>query len=80
MPTKTKHHTGPSGLGWKRIRFWRLTQITGTGPVQRRWQWREEVIGKRVVWLLDSPDGETWEFKLQRGAWIRPYEPSNKNS
>jgi hypothetical protein len=37
-------------------------------PQERRWQFVHGEDGLQVV----SPRGKKWEFKLCRGAWMRP--------
>lgn len=62
-----------SGDGlWRRIAFWGLVLLTQVRPASNRWRWVELGVGGEVKSGLVSPSGRVWEFKLKKGAWIRP--------
>jgi hypothetical protein len=58
--------------GWQPIAFADVVQRTQFDPPATRWKWTRTKHGGKQVLALRDEKGALHQFKLQRGAWIRP--------
>lgn len=61
-------------MGWQRVAFAEVMRRTGLKRGPERWKWRTEKQRGRTQLVLVEATGERWDFKLQRGAWMRKQE------
>jgi len=60
---------------WQRIRLAGLNRLVNA-PLPLRWRWETVVQDGRKKLLLRTPRGVRWQFRLQRGAWVRRLPPT----
>lgn len=79
MNTATKEQlAAPDALdGWVAIRFNEIIRRTEFGPMETRWRWQKKTCHGKPMLTLLAPDGSRYQFKLTRGAWLRPLPPAH---
>jgi hypothetical protein len=74
MPTTKKRRSqvqNPNPAdGWERVSAWQIVEWTRLLPRAERWRWLRRKKGEPLR-IEDRAHGRIYEFKLQKGAWIR---------
>tara|TARA_R100001463_G_scaffold83393_1_gene137989 strand:+ start:616 stop:861 length:246 start_codon:yes stop_codon:yes gene_type:complete len=65
---------------WRKTSLKALNRLIHRPVKKKRWRWAKVGLDQKVKVHLVDPHGRLWEFKLQKGVWVRPAWLQNEPS